>query len=239
MLTIGNTKLGNILNWSLPAIETCPGSTTLCRGGCYACRGAYRFHSTQAAHARNLLETYKKTFVSSMTRAVKRAHTTLVRIHASGDFYNVAYTQAWREIINNCPDTQFFAYTRSWRRTPEAPARLRMEIYKLSRLPNMRVWLSCDAETGRPPRWRRAPHAYMSLHDEDYPDYPVELVFRDKPVTTLRRLGPHQSLICPYEQGWENKNIKCDACGICFDDRRKVLKLHAIQFSGKVDKACV
>lgn len=227
MLTKGNTKLGKIWNWSIPAIDTCPGSTDLCRSLCYACRGAYRFQSVQKHEKRNYELSRTAQFVPIINGLIKQWRVDILRIHASGDFYNTSYTRRWRRIIEASPDTQFYAYTRSWNLKAHSDKSLVTELMRLSRLPNMRLWLSCDSQTGRPPVWRRSPWAYLAISDEDTPRYPVDLIFRNKPETPAKRMGEHQSLVCPYEQAIERQDsITCRSCGLCFDARRRVLSLH-------------
>ena len=232
MLVRGNTKLGRIWNWSIPAIETCPGSTELCRGICYACKGAYFYKNVDKSQQRNWRLSKTKHFVFMMSEFIRQKQLPTVRIHASGDFDTPSYTRRWHQIIKACPDTQFYAYTRSWRKTGLTPEGLIDEVKALSMLPNMRLWLSCDLETGRPPAWRRSPWAYVMLHDLDFPSYPVELVFRNKHKTKMLH-AQNGKQVCPYEMGvdprgtvLENRKMKvsCGSCGICFDSRRKVLR---------------
>ena len=42
----------------------------------------------------------------------KRNAPKLFRIHWDGDFFNDTYTNAWKIVINNNPDIQFWVYTR-------------------------------------------------------------------------------------------------------------------------------
>jgi len=223
MLVKGNTKLGNIYNWSIPAIDSCVGSTELCRNICYACRGAYRFKSVDEAHMRNWVLSRTRHFVSSMVAFIWRKQIGVVRIHAAGDFDKVSYVRRWREIIKACPDTQFYAYTRSWRKTDMTPIGLTEGLRELALLPNMRLWLSCDRQTGRPPRWRRAPTAWLMLDDNDLPPYRVELAFRDSP-DSLMMSAPQVDQVCPYEMRAEKMKVSCESCKICFSGQRKVLK---------------
>ena len=224
MLVKGNVKLGNIWNWSIPAIYSCPGSTDLCRKICYACRGAYVFRSVQESHSRNWKFSGSSHFVSSMIGFIRHRKVQLVRIHAAGDFDKASYVRRWRDIIKASPQTQFYAYTRSWRKTGLTPPGLIESIRDLSRLPNLRLWLSCDHETGEPPRWPRCPTCWLADNDQRAPDYPVDLVFRNVPEGPLRFFGEQLSQICPYEMGFAQMKVSCETCRICFDTGRKVLR---------------
>ncbi len=181
----------------------------------------------QEHEQRNLELSRTAQFVPVIAGLIKQWHVDILRIHASGDFNNASYARRWRRIIEASPQTQFYAYTRSWNVRQHGDKGLVVELLRLSRMPNMRLWLSCDSQTGRPPAWRRSPWAYLSISDEDVPRYPVDLVFRDKPQTPAKRLGQHGSLVCPYEQAIERVDaIQCRTCGICFSSRSKVLRVH-------------
>ena len=51
LLGQGNGKLGEgIYTFSLPAVQTCPGSTPTCRRECYATRGRFVFRRRGSPH---------------------------------------------------------------------------------------------------------------------------------------------------------------------------------------------
>lgn len=224
MLSRGNSKTGSgVWTFSLPAIETCPGSTGLCRSFCYAKRGRYVMPSVKANLQSRALARERPGFVEYVVGQIDVWEIETVRIHASGDFDTVEYVERWIEIVERAPDATFYAYTRSWR-VPELVPALR----RLSRLPNMTLWFSADRETGRPPRWRGWPIAYVSTSDADLPRYPVDVVFRDKPKTLLKRT-PRGDFVCPVENGAPYRNVPegqlcnvtCESCRVCFDSGRR------------------
>src|SRR5262249_12908763 len=144
LLQQGNTKLGEgIYTFSLPAVETCPGSSPSCRRECYALKGRFRF--LRRAYRRYHAESEEEGFAARMIGEIRRRWVACVRIHVSGDFYSVDYIRKWPAIAKACPSTRFFAYTRSWRRADLAEA-----LAELSRLRNVRLWYSCDRDTGIP-----------------------------------------------------------------------------------------
>jgi hypothetical protein len=59
----------------------------------------------------------------------------LFRIHWDGDFFSDTYTNAWRNVITNYPDIQFWVYTRV-----EAAALM------LKGIPNLSLYYSTDSE---------------------------------------------------------------------------------------------
>lgn len=213
LFTTGNTKLGQgVLVWSLPAITTCPGASESCRALCYAAQGHYHRDGVKDALALRKREARKKNFVDRMVGELKGSRRRLVRIHCSGDLYDELYARAWLEIIRACPDKIFLMYSRSWSVEDIFPV-----LVEMSREPNLRLWFSCDRETGRPPRVRRVRRAYMSVDDQDQPKFPVDLVFR---VTrkTVMKFTPSGHLVCPVENGVTSTT--CDRCQLCFSADR-------------------
>ena len=77
--------------------------------GCYATTGFYNMPSVMAANAiktylsRNHVEFVKNAIIAQ----IKAENIKLVRIHASGDFFDNDYISAWREIVKACPDCVF------------------------------------------------------------------------------------------------------------------------------------
>ena len=111
------------LTWSLPSRSTCPYATTECKKRCFAKKNE-SFKSVRDSRGRNLSETYKDTFVEDMIkhfeyhlqRPKAQNKLIIVRIHTSGDFYNVEYFNKWVSISNyfkNNDKILFQAYTKS------------------------------------------------------------------------------------------------------------------------------
>lgn len=156
MVTIskGNTKLGKIMNWSLPRVESCPSRTHLCESLCYVGNYDRQYPSVSKAYGNNLdAVILGEDWKVELLRTIGKAKPALFRIHVSGDFYSPSYIKAWGEIIALNPETKFLAYTRSWRNP-----RLRKELNLLRKnLPNLVLFASCDAEAyNAPDGWKRA-----------------------------------------------------------------------------------
>ena len=66
---------------------------------------------------------------------VKRNAKMLFRIHWDGDFFNDEYTQAWRLVIEEQPDIQFWVYTR-----------VKSAALILKDIPNLSLYYSTDDE---------------------------------------------------------------------------------------------
>ena len=131
-LLVKNAKIANsntseylVYNFGLPAyqsaagLKTCPAAGK-CAVGCYAKQGAYVWTPVARAYEYRLAASLQSDFVSKMcdTIAVKlksadRSKKQLViRIHDSGDFYNLEYTKKWLKIISAFPNVHFYAYTK-------------------------------------------------------------------------------------------------------------------------------
>ena len=121
-----NGKQASIANtFGLPAGKaySCPGATSVCESVCYAGKLEKVFPTVKKNLLHNwdllrnadgltmvmLLEEMISDFVADCE---KRNAPKLFRIHWDGDFFNDTYTNAWKVVINNNPDIQFWVYTR-------------------------------------------------------------------------------------------------------------------------------
>lgn len=111
------------LTWSLPSRATCPYATEMCKKKCFAKKNE-SFKSVRESRSRNLAETYKDTFVADMIkhfeyhlqRPKAKGKLIIVRIHTSGDFYNLDYFKKWVSIAENFKSNEkimFQSYTKS------------------------------------------------------------------------------------------------------------------------------
>jgi hypothetical protein len=104
-----------------------------------------------------------------------------------------------------------YAYSRSWR-----VAAIRPALEELAALDNVRLWFSCDEETGMPPTIPDGVRVAW-LHEAE--DNPVPagagLVFRLHKLrrTPQRRIG--LTLVCPTEQRRDQSGT-CSTCGVCW-----------------------
>jgi len=212
LLVKGNSKLGkSVWSWSLEAGRTCPGKSPACAKECYAAAGAYVYPSVIRGQRRRLRISRRPDFVDRMVREIHRVKPAVVRVHASGDFYSAAYVRAWVEVARLCPDVRFYAYTRSWR----LPA-IAAELRRLARLTNVRLWYSCDKDTGIPAsKPARVRLAWMQTAEADVPPR-SDLVFR---VVRLRKRVAKRiglTMVCPVENGATGHRTDCGRCGVCW-----------------------
>jgi hypothetical protein len=211
VLSRGNDKIGQaIFAFNLPAVDTCPGMSAACQS-CYAQRGRWVFSKVKAALRRNWEASRHPFFAERMIQEVRRRRVHVVRIHASGDFYDARYIRAWAQVARNCPWVTFYSYTRSWR----LPG-LRAELEKLTVLANVRLWYSADLDTAMPsdvPEGVRV--AWLQEDAADPVPEGADLVFRVHRLRRRRAKRIGLTLVCPVEQGSGN-HTTCTSCGLCW-----------------------
>jgi len=134
--------------FGLPAGKaySCPGATSVCESVCYAGKLEKLFkgvkinlmHNWDLLKHADLQTMY--TLLSEMiaefkTDCVKKDAPMLFRIHWDGDFFNDDYTRAWRMVIEEQPDIQFWVYTR-----------VKSAALILKDIPNLSLYFSTDSE---------------------------------------------------------------------------------------------
>ena len=216
----GNTKLGALVHqWSIPSglQHICVGATALCLALCYAMRHHYCRSNVKNAMEVNYDLSLRPDFVQIMYGWLRSMFARVVRVHASGEFYNEEYVRKWIRIAKAHPDVTFYAYTRSWRSEALLPA-----LKELARQPNFLLWFSCDKESGAPPVYKHVRRAYLMMDDTDLPGYRVDLVFRHR--TSTVRKWVKGTLVCPAENGVTE--MTCSKCQLCFKNRPMPRKEH-------------
>ena len=135
----GNAKLHpDTLIFNLPAGRTCPGADkcrawavvnngkrNLVRGDnteftCFAARAEAQYPSVYDARKNNFdlinaSDNIEELIYQSIQSALKkrRRKYTRIRIHESGDFFNIEYLNAWIEVAKRMPDLKFYCYSKS------------------------------------------------------------------------------------------------------------------------------
>ena len=121
-----NGKTATIANtFGLPAgIDfSCPGQTATCAKVCYAGKleKIYKGVRDVLLSNWNLLKDAEQDTMEALLEEMivdfnkdcdKRSAEKLFRIHWDGDFFNDTYTFAWKHVILNHPEIQFWVYTR-------------------------------------------------------------------------------------------------------------------------------
>ena len=144
-----NGKQASIANtFGLPAGKSysCPGATSVCESVCYAGRLEKVFPTVK----KNLLHNWEllrnadndtmvrlldEMIVDFVADCNKKNSPKLFRIHWDGDFFNDTYTNAWKTVITNHPEIQFWVYTR-----------VRSAAVILNGIDNLSLYYSTDSE---------------------------------------------------------------------------------------------
>ena len=212
LLTVGNKKLGQSIHvWSLPALETCPGSTSFCRSACYANSGRYRFKSVRERLAWNLEQAQHQDFPWRMAKEIRRVGAIVVRVHVSGDFFDDEYAEKWLWIMRKSPRPRFYWYSRSWRCKAIRPI-----LEKMAQLKCCKAWYSLDSEADQPdavPPGIRL--AYLQTQEaEEVKEVKADLVFRVRKLRSASRFG--LPMVCPSEIVGSPDDTNCGNCQFCF-----------------------
>ncbi len=125
----GNKKLKNnddirFMIWNLPSVKTCPFATELCKSSCYSRKAEKQYPAVLPSREKNYIDSLSTYFVFDMIYTIERHLNSkafknklvIFRIHESGDFYNLEYTQKWISIaryFENDDRIIFLAYTKS------------------------------------------------------------------------------------------------------------------------------
>lgn len=109
------TSLANnarVYNFGIPAQDTCLWAKD-CIKYCYAKKGAYAWSNVKPAFAKRLTVTKTNAFIDLMLMEIDSTKATHIRIHDSGDFYSREYLHKWFKIMEQRPNVQFYAYSKS------------------------------------------------------------------------------------------------------------------------------
>ena len=144
-----NGKTATIANtFGLPSGKaySCPGETSVCASVCYAGKLEKLFPTVKKNLLHNwelLKDADEETMVSLLSAMIdefiidcnKKSAPKLFRIHWDGDFFNDTYTNAWKTVITNYPDIQFWVYTR-----------VKSAALILNNIDNLSLYYSTDSE---------------------------------------------------------------------------------------------
>jgi hypothetical protein len=81
LLLLGNQKIGSAIhNWSLPAVESCPGASALCKEACYARRHRFRFDSVRRRLQWNWRQCRRDDFADRMISEIRSRGVLVLRV---------------------------------------------------------------------------------------------------------------------------------------------------------------
>lgn len=125
-ISMGNPKLGKTANFNLLPVITCAkcARCTCAIDGCYAVKNClahgYNWHTNNCLRAwaiNTVMVFYYPTIAENqlyMWLKVNGNKIDFFRIHASGDFVNMRYTDMWYRLIKEFQNVQFLAFTKQF-----------------------------------------------------------------------------------------------------------------------------
>lgn len=131
------------------------------------------------------------------------------RLHYSGDFFSLEYTEAWARVISQFPNVRFWVYTRSHE-----------YIDPLLGLDNITVFLSCD-----PSNYDKVSKIFEALKDK-HPNLGMAFMGNDAPDAKNNRW-----VKCPEITGKVANTDDagaCSKCRLCVDNFK--IRVKNIQF---------
>lgn len=114
IIQFGNSKLPKTTGvFNLPPVKTCPNCKD-CAATCYAMKAYRMYPSCRSSWGANYDLSKRPEFVDAVCMEIEKLGKKIdvVRIHASGDFYDVQYYEKWIEIAKRNPHISFYAYTK-------------------------------------------------------------------------------------------------------------------------------
>lgn len=214
-----NGKTPTIANtFGLPAGKSysCPNQTAICAKVCYAGKLEKVYKGVRATLLHNwelLKDANSETMVQLLDDMIKdfikdcekRNAPKLFRIHWDGDFFNDTYAYAWKNVIENNSNVQFWVYTR----VPTA-------AIILNNVDNLSLYFSTDDEN--------------VSHAENLSVLGVKLAYLGQTFaateTKLKELTGKVGAKCPEN----NKQIPlisktgsaCVTCGLCINGKANI-----------------
>jgi hypothetical protein len=213
----GNEKLGRIANFNLPPVETCPGASDACRKVCYARKAQRMYHNARDAWADNYACVMRDAeWIVEMVEYINTRKIKVFRIHTSGDFFDEPYIMAWWAIARACPDTKFYAYTRSW-----VCKSLHSALNFLHDLPNVQLFASWDDTMGLSALarieslgWRVA-----VMGDPVQFDDGDVIVMQGTEFEIVKRQTP-RTCYALRDKDARGYKANCETCGYCYYGKR-------------------
>lgn len=215
-----NGKTATIANtFGLPAGKaySCPGATSVCEKVCYAGRleKVYKGVRETLIHNWNLLKDANQETMESLLQEMiaefkkdcdKRNAEKLFRIHWDGDFFSDTYAIAWKNVIVNNPDVQFWVYTRV-----KSAAKI------LDGIVNLSLYFSTDSENLNIAQELSAEGIKLAYLAENF------AVGKDKLKTMIGKSGipcPENAKKIPLIS---QKGSACVTCGQCVFNRNDIV----------------
>ena len=113
-LTLGNSKLKNMMIFDLPTGKSCPNCKE-CYKTCYAKKAEIQYKAVLPFRNQNfhLAKYENETLEILLRKQLDKTRKTTLRIHSAGDFFSQDYVDFWVKIVKLYPHIKFYAYTKT------------------------------------------------------------------------------------------------------------------------------
>ena len=225
----GSPKIPN--SFGLPAKQSCPGATEVCKEICYAFQleRVWKGVANVTQHNYDVLKQVSRSpsktydllsdLIAEYNRIYENKNSKLdyelenvFRIHWDGDFFSANYAKAWARVIKDNPQISFWAYTRSF------TIKLNVIPY-LYDIDNLALYLSVDKANAKYAKdvKRHYPNVRIALLDDTFAEAQEQF------VNLFDRKAPP----CPAETGKYKLHSggkgACVNCMMCVDSKNHVL----------------
>lgn len=195
---------------------SCPSATSVCEKICYAGKIEKIFKQTRLLLLDNWNNIQNKTqeemiimlqyMIDDFKHESDKYHAEkLFRIHWDGDFFSEDYTLAWKQVILNNTDVQFWVYTR-----------VRNAAIMLSNISNLSLYFSADDDNYDDAKYLAGEGvslAWLSDTFDEAKHYLLELT--GKPGASC----PEQTRQIPLIS---NDGGACYTCGLCIHNKANI-----------------
>lgn len=199
--------------FGLPAGKnySCPGATSICERICYAGKIEKRFPNSFKLLLRNWEQLQNKSheeIESLLTRMIedfkydceRHGAPLEFRIHWDGDFFSDEYAFAWKHVILNNPEIQFWAYTR-----------VISAALMLKGIDNLGLYYSTDTENTAAAKVASAAGIKLAGLGETFTEARAMLL----------QIGT-RSAACPEIRGQIALQGACNACQLCIKGKSNI-----------------
>jgi hypothetical protein len=215
MIKLSQTTKMPCKSWSLPALDTCPGSrdkngqlVEICQG-CYATTGNYRFPNVMFAREHNRQDWKRSEWVDDMVEAI--GSDPYFRWFDSGDIYHPKLAQKILEVMKLTRNTMHWLPTRSHK-----VKGLRAIIASMKKMKNVSVRYSSDKINGLTLK-----HGSFVFDHKMFPNFVIgrSIIAAMKKIKNVKVEGLDDIEICMAS----TRGGQCGPCRSCWDKSVKVI----------------
>ena len=115
-ISVGNRKLGGVMNISITPRQCCPKGIPCASNGCYAFKAYRMYPHTRKAWNKNarIAKRDPDSYFLQIATRVTKAKPPLFRWHVAGDILNPDYLRGMCRVAEANPETHFLAFTKAF-----------------------------------------------------------------------------------------------------------------------------